>query len=333
MRQFLLLLSGILFLSCGVSDDHARIEGSFSNIKQAEFYIYSEDGTFEGMDTLRVEDGKFSYDRPLTKKTVLTLLFPNFAELYLIAEPGKTIKVSGDAGQLEATDISGTDENELLTKFRLQNLNKSASELKMAANQFIRDNAATQAAFAVFRQHFAKAENPDPDVTIGLLDALKKAQPDNLALKSLDTRLRPLLLHTSGKSLPDFEALTLESGKVRKADFSGRPLLIVFFAGWNNEGRQMMEEVRRLQRAYGKRLGLLLVSLDVEEKRCRKYLETDSLLSVPVAFDGKAFESPLVKQLGVRYLPGNLLANQTGHIIARDLPAEELHNRVVNLMN
>lgn len=333
MRHLLLLLSGLLVLSCGVADDRVRIEGSFSHIKQAEFYLYSEDGTTEGLDTLRIEDGKFSYERPLQKKTILTLLFPNFSELHLIAEPGAVIKVEGDAGQLAETDISGTEENEALTKFRLQNLKKSDTEVRMAANQFIRDHAATHAAIALFRQYFAKAENPDPAVTLSLLDALKKAQPADLMLKSMDTRLRPVLQNTSGKPLPDFTAPTLRSGTVSKADFSGRPLLIVFFAAWNNEGRAMMDEVRKLRRAYGKRLGLMLVSLDVEESRCKKYVESDSLLSVPVVFEGKAFSSPLAQKLGVRYVPGNLLVNPAGHILARDLSAEELHNRVANLMN
>lgn len=333
MRHFFLLLSSLLLLSCGVSDDRVRIEGNFSHIKQAEFYIYCEDGLTEGLDTLRIEDGKFSYERPLPKKAILTLLFPNFSELYMVAEPGTVIKIEGDAGQLAETDISGTEENEALTKFRLQNLKKSDSETRMAANQFIRDHAGTQAAVALFRLYFAKAENPDPSVALSLLDALKKAQPEDLALKSMDMRLRPVLQNTSGKALPDFRTPTLESGTVAKADFSGRPLLIVFFAAWNNEGRAMMDEVRKLRRAYGTRLGLMLVSLDVEKSRCRKYVEADSLLSVPVAFDGKAFASPLVRQLGVRYLPGNLLVNPEGHIIARDLPTDELHSRVANLMN
>lgn len=333
MRHFLLSLSSLLMLSCGVSDDRVRIEGNFSHIKQAEFYIYCEDGTAEGIDTLRIEDGKFSYERPLQKKAILTLLFPNFSELCLVAEPGAAIKIEGDAGQLAATDISGTEENEMLTKFRLQNLKKTDTETRMAANQFIRDHAATQAAIALFRQYFAKAENPDPAVTLSLLDALKKAQPADMALKNMDTRLRPVLQNSSGKPLPDFTAPTLQSGTVSKAGYSGRPLLIVFFAAWNNEGRAMMDEVRKLRRAYGKRLGLMLVSLDVEESRCRKYVEADSLLSVPTVFDGKAFASPLVTRLGVRYVPGNLLVNPAGHILARDLSAEELHNRVANLMN
>lgn len=67
MRNPSLLLSGLLLLSCGVPDDRVRVEGSFSKIKQAELYVYSVDGAFDGVDTIRIEDGAFAYERPLAQ--------------------------------------------------------------------------------------------------------------------------------------------------------------------------------------------------------------------------------------------------------------------------
>lgn len=332
MRNTLLLLSCTLLLACGVADDRVRIEGSFSKISRAELYVYSEDGAFDGVDTIRIEDGSFVYERPLAQPAVLTLMFPNLSEIPLVAEPGKVVRVDGDAGQLMATEISGTEENEALTRFRLQNRERPQAEVRMAAHQYIRDHAGTLGALALFRQYFVKAERPDAAVALSLLDAMRQAQPRSTALQRLDARVRPLLRNAPGQALADFSAVTLQGDTVSRRGYLGRPLLVVFFASWNNEGRGMLTAVRRLRRAYGGRLGLLLVSLDVEEAACRRYMESDSLQAVPAVFDSRAFAAPLAQRLGVHYVPGNLLVDAKGGIVARDLDEAALQSRVAALL-
>lgn len=82
----------ILFTACGPAKDKIRITGKFTNINDAEFYVYSEDGAFDGIDTIKISDGKFSYERTLAHPAVLTLLYPNFTQTYVVAEPGHEIK-------------------------------------------------------------------------------------------------------------------------------------------------------------------------------------------------------------------------------------------------
>lgn len=332
LMYVLVLLAGTLLpAACGVPEDHIRIEGKFSQIGRAEFCVYCDDGTFAGIDTIVVEKGKFSYERPLARTTVLTLLFPNFYKLDIVAEPGTTVKVQGDASHLAATDISGTEENELLTRFRQQNLNKPERQARMAASQFIRDHSASTAAVALFRQYFLETKDYDPTAA-SLLDALRKAQPRNMSLLALEPQLRPMLKNAPGQLLSDFSTPLLDGGTARRSDYKGRPLLVVFFADWNSEGRGLMSEVRNLRRAFGQRLGLLLVSLDAEESRCRRFLETDSLETAPVVFDGEAFSTPLARLFGVRYVPGTLLVDASGRIVDRDIPQAALRDRVAALL-
>ena len=104
--------------ACGPGKDRVRIKGKLANITTAEFYVFSEDGSFDGVDTIRIEDGQFTYERKLTEPAILTLLYPNFTQTYLVAEPGKTIKMKGDAAKIGDAEITGTDENKMLTEFR-----------------------------------------------------------------------------------------------------------------------------------------------------------------------------------------------------------------------
>ena len=70
------LLSLLLLASCGTDGRHFRIDGRFRHLNQGEFYVYSPDGTIEGLDTIKIQDGKFTYETPCTRKGTLVLLFP-----------------------------------------------------------------------------------------------------------------------------------------------------------------------------------------------------------------------------------------------------------------
>ena len=103
------LLSLLLLASCGTDGRHFRIDGRFRHLNQGEFYVYSPDGTIEGLDTIKIQDGKFTYETPCTRKGTLVLLFPNFSEQPVFTEPGKTVKVKADASHLKEMTIRGTD--------------------------------------------------------------------------------------------------------------------------------------------------------------------------------------------------------------------------------
>ena len=64
----------VLAVSCGPGKDRVRFEGKLDNITNAEFYVYSEDGSFDGVDTVRIEDGKFVYAVSYTHLTLPTIL-------------------------------------------------------------------------------------------------------------------------------------------------------------------------------------------------------------------------------------------------------------------
>lgn len=326
-KPFLSLCALFLLVSCGVPKNKIRVEGKFANINQAEFYIYSEDGAFSGVDTVRIDGGKFSYEKELGETAVLTLLFPNFSEMYFVVEPGKTVEISGDAGKLAETSISGTPDNEAVTKFRLAQLHKPEGDVRLAAADYIRTHPKDLASVVLFKQYFVKKAPDENSPALSLLSALRKGRPDDPVLIKLEAFLNPLLQNAKGATLSSFEAATVKGDTVRSSQFRGKPLLIVFFASWNGDSNRLLDAIRRLDRSYGKRCQFLLVSLDLDKERCQKSLTADTL-SVPAICDGRAFSSPLISRLGVRYVPGNILVDAQGKILDRDIPVDKLRTRV-----
>ena len=66
----------LLLLSCGVDSDKFRLEGRLRNIHQGEFWVYSMDGSIDGIDTIPVREGRFSYEIPLRSPSTLIVIFP-----------------------------------------------------------------------------------------------------------------------------------------------------------------------------------------------------------------------------------------------------------------
>ena len=78
-KLFLLALLSVLLVSCGTDGKHFKFEGRFLHLNQGEFYLYSEDGAVSGIDTIKVEGGRFAYEMACDHPATLVLVFPNFS--------------------------------------------------------------------------------------------------------------------------------------------------------------------------------------------------------------------------------------------------------------
>lgn len=314
----LLLLTLIALTACGPGKDRVRFEGKLANITNAEFYAYCDDGSFDGVDTIRIQDGEFVYERQLNRPVLLTLLYPNYSQTYVVLEPGHTIKMSGDAAKIGEADISGTPQNEQLTDFRLANINKPEGNRRLAAAQFVRDHANTLAAVAVFRQYFTQQQSADARTALQLLDVLKKAQPRERAVTYIDEFFRPIFSNGVGERLPDFTATDLNGRTVSSAAYRGKRLAIVCIATWQSESMTFLRQLRHRLNGSKQRWECLIVSLDVDRSVLSDRLKSDTITS-PVICDRQAFESPLVTKLGLHYVPSCMLVNAQGIIVQRDV--------------
>ncbi len=320
LTLLLLALAALLAAACGPGKGKARLEGRIDNISQADVYIYCEDGAEGGVDTVRIEDGRFTYERTATRPVLVTLLYPNFTQTHLVMEPGKTVRMRGEAAHIGAAEVTGTEENRLLSDFRATNNAAPASNQRAAAAQFVRDHPATLAAVAVFRKYFDTPRDTDPRTALPLLDALHKAQPSNAAVTQLCTRLRPRLLCGTDCRLPAFSAKTLGGATVDNATFAGHRFFIVFCAAWSGESISMLRTVNRSIREgkYGD-CRLLAVSLDPSADPLRRVLATDSLSHATIVWDGKAFATPLAQKTALRYVPSVMEVDARGVIRRRDI--------------
>lgn len=323
--SFLFLLLS-LFPCCTGHPGEVRIKGQFEHLEQGEFLIYSTDEELDRLDTLRIQDGAFSYRLPALQTATLHILYPNASELVVFANPGADILVKGDARNLNEVEVSGSEDNESYTKFRLSTLGKSASEQKAIARDFILEYASLDMSRYLFTSYFLCDSTTTPEQATELYDSLCHARPDDLALSKLASHVRAIGMTRTGNPLPDFSLTLLpghggngtEEQTIQRSDYEGKLLLIVFWAGWKSGSTSALYRARRLRRELegkGKEIHLISYSLDVDKKQLTAIEERDTV-DFPSYCDFRSLASPLVKEWGIRDLPYIILATPDGRIAA-----------------
>lgn len=111
-RFFPLLLGLFLFASCGPRRGWIRIRGTFENLPQADFLIYSPDGGLSSLDTLHIVKGRFDYSAHVEENPepyTYVIIYPNFTTLSFLARSGTDIRIKGDALSLNQVAVEGAD--------------------------------------------------------------------------------------------------------------------------------------------------------------------------------------------------------------------------------
>ena len=321
-----LLLLTLVLVSCGTSSDRFKIEGRFLNLNQGEFYVYSNDGGISGVDTIKVNGGRFTYETACTRPSVLMLVFPNFSEQPVFAEPGKSVSISDDASHLKQMEVKGTKDNELMTQFRERCLQATPPETKKYAEEFISDNPDSPVSVYLVFRHFMQQPDADFARASRLLTKLAAKQQGNAWLGKLRDQAERSNKLSVGGAVPRFQATDINGRQVSNSDLSADFGVVTVWASWNFDSQNIQRLLKQTQRRMGSRLRIVSVCLDASLHDCRMNMERDSI-SWPTVCDGKMFETPVLRQLGMGNIPDNILV-QGGKVVARGLTAQQLQERL-----
>ena len=254
-----------------------RLSGSFKNLRQADFFIYSPDGGLDRIDTLHVLNGEFDWTVPLEREATFYVIYPNLSEQVVFAEPGEAVKMKGDAGQLRATRVEGTPENEELTDFRVAHTDDTQEQLTDAMKAYI-------------------ADNPDSRVSNYLQRQL-----------TLQRTTRPSRLHV-GQQLKD---IVLPPDGLGTADTlriaAGQPHLFIFWANWKRDSQDAFYYIRRALRrtadnADSLRLKAVSISLDTDPEKYAASCRYDSITYATRCYR-LSWSTPIVKLWSIKDIP------------------------------
>lgn len=322
-RIVLFLLLVLILISCGTRSGHFKMEGRFLHMNQGELYVYSPDGGIDGLDTIKIEAGRFAYEIPCSKPATLVIIFPNYSVQPIFAESGGSVEVKADASHLKEMEVKGTDDNELMTKFRKQIANSSPPDELKYAIQFIKDHPESTVSVYLLNRYLIQTETPDYKQAANLLKILLKEQPGNVTLGRLQRQISGLGTLKVGDKLPNFTAKDVNGKLINNATLANQTIIISTWAAWSYESLDFQRALNDAVKA-GK-IAALGISVDANPKEVRQALKNDDI-TFPNACDGKMLSTPLLKTFGLTTVPDNIVV-RNGKIIERGITANTVRQR------
>lgn len=322
-RIVLFLLLVLMLISCGTRSGHFKMEGRFLHMNQGELYVYSPDGGIDGLDTIKIEAGRFAYEIPCSKPATLVIIFPNYSVQPIFAESGGSVEVKADASHLKEMEVKGTDDNELMTKFRKQIANSSPPDELKYAIQFIKDHPESTVSVYLLNRYLIQMETPDYKQAANLLKILLKEQPGNVTLGRLQRQISGLGTLKVGDKLPNFTAKDVNGKLINNATLANQTIIISTWAAWSYESLDFQRALNDAVKA-GK-IAALGISVDANPKDVRQALKNDDI-TFPNVCDGKMLSTPLLKTFGLTTVPDNIVV-RNGKIIERGITANTVRQR------
>lgn len=330
MKNFLyIIITALTLMACGTDGRHFSIDGRLLNLNQGEFYVYSPDGMVtHGMDTIKVQAGRFSYtvecDRPMT----LMIVFPNFTEQPVFAQPGKSVDIKGDASHLKEMTVKGTKDNELMNDFREQILSASPTEMKKRAVQMAEDKPESAVAPYLVSKYLIATDQPDYATAARLLKNIADKQPQNAYVQRLLAACDKRKTANIGSGIPTFTAYDINGKTVSNATLTAKPTTVVIaWASWNFQSTSMLSQLSRKARESNGTMAVIGICLDPSKATCRRFIKQYDAQDITNICDGKMVDGDLYNILGMYNLPDNIII-KNGKITARNLSQSELYPKL-----
>jgi hypothetical protein len=325
----LLLFLLLLLVSCDSASDRFRLEGRFKNLNQGEFYIYNAENGVR--DTIRVRDSRFKYEHEMDQPTLFMLMFPNFSEMPIFADAGVSLMMKGDATHLRETEVKGDKVNEEMTAFRLSVNEQTPPEQQRIAKDYVKDHPDSPIALYLVLHFFVDNIDRDYPEAYKLCKAIGKAQPENKDAEQWVERLEPLRNYVKKGKLPKFSAKDTKGRSVDNSKLKSDVNVVVVWSSWNYESQNILHMLSVQQAKNPKKIGVVSICLDANEKEGRRTLDRDSI-EWPNVCDGLMWESPVLKQLGLATAGANIITDKDGNIQGRDLETQKLREKIESML-
>jgi len=170
-----------------------------------------------------------------------------------------------------------------------------------------------------------------------ILASLEKTKDERLHPEKAAARLaaalppKPL---ADGTMAPEFTQFNVDGKPVKLSDFKGKYVLLDFWASWCVPCRKENPNVVKAYNQYKDR-NFTVLGIALEEKGSKtawvNAIKKDGLIYPQVA-DIEKGENPVAKAYGVSGIPYNFLIDPTGRIIASNLRAEQLLDKLAEIL-
>jgi hypothetical protein len=218
-----------------------------------------------------------------------------------------------------------------MTKLRMTINRSMPPEIPGVVESFIREHPQSIISNYLVQRYFIFDAKPDFRKASELVALMVKEQPANARLEEIQKRLANLRNGQVNSRLPAFSDTDINGRKVTQDQLKAKLNVVAVWATWSFQSTDMMFRLRHAKRQYGSQLGIVAICLDARPQDVRYRLERDSVPWQTVC-DGRLWQTPLLAKLGLEDVPANLLVNDRGIIIERNLKPQDLEDKIKQLL-
>lgn len=236
-------------------------------------------------------------------------------------------KYAGIYNQYQEANRAGDAAKSSEIEKQLDGLQKEMGDLQ---KNFVKENPKSYVTPSILSSLAYEMEANDIEAAINAMDTAVAAIP---AMKSLMERAQVMKAVGIGQKAPDFTLNDVDGKPVALSSKIGAKLLLVdFWASWCVPCRQENPNVVKVYKEFNKKgFDVFGVSLDQSKDEWVKAIADDNLTWTHV-FDLQDGNKLAAKLYAVNAIPSNFLLDETGTIIARNLRAEDLYNKVNEIL-
>lgn len=313
------LISNILILcllcfSCNKQKDLFVLSGEVYGQGRDSILVLGFDTRFEKTDTIRFENGTFSYT--LTPDTILPLIlyFSDGSQEMVFAEKGTSChlqKLHPDSLCL----VSGSPLNDNLTAFRISAKNDTcAKQIIARIDSFILNDPFSQISPYLIYDYLLRYDRGDKESIMDLLKKMSGTVQNNsfvadlkstlIAEKNVPIYLPNIIVADSSTKKQTIDELT--------NDYN---ILLYIWASWDEKSRNDRKRLSEIEERYrNKDLIIADVSIDTNIQRWKRAMEEDSI-DWPQFIDINGWNSSFIRNFNIDKLPFYILLSGQKRIL------------------
>ncbi|MDR0789595.1 MAG: TlpA family protein disulfide reductase [Bacteroidales bacterium] len=261
------------------------------------------------------------------------------ASLPVVLEKGRTVKLDIPVNSSGQVTYSGTKHAEVFNQFwntiqtesvnmsqRNANLNSSYANMEKAFREYIKEYPDAEISYILLTYVVQSMRQDTENALLAYCNELcLESKSDNKWRNTFCEILQGLQLAKITATKIVFTAQDKDGNIYSERDIKGKYILIDFWASWCKPCKEEMPHLKELYTQY-KDKGLEIVSISMDSKRHEwlSYLTNNPMPWLSLMGEAQT----LSERYGIEYIPFNLLCDEQGNVLQKNIHGAELDNAI-----